>query len=680
MASIKISNTQVETNLANIEGLVGYRTNPTTQDLETVQITGNYVGGNDPTAPKQGFISTKPFTIYENESDIQEFPGNSNRSIVSYSGIETYGNLEVFTQTGIASFIGQGNTILKSNTGDVTIETAGSPKSVQILSKGMFNATSEGGMTINAKGGTTTFSNTNVLASSFATILINTIGSSNNAGHIEIQSAGSASNNKGIILKSATDIQVDLHSTGSGNTPVVGQALIAKDTDGNIEFGNGVVLSQTAAGTPNSGLRYSSIGNNGLQVNGITARGIKVTTSQTSGVQVDFSGVTTTANKSSIGAPMLAVIQAADATAARTVLDVDQAGTDNSIPVTLAGDGAYLTVSNNQITQSKIDLAEQDNSTSNFAKASEIQFNVDPTVLPEIKMQLGTNIPGQGFTSHSQVTLKPETNGGLNFNGSSGGNNSTHPITLDLDNLDASNPPNGSNVGSVGILMGAANETDGDKLQFKTNPQTNLVTLESAPQSPDIVCVLDGNTNLANMDSGNAYVVPFNQSAQSSSAYYVFNPNSGLTSGTWDSYVQIGKDGRYQINAKVGMYNANKNNPVNPTLTIWIVVSEDEPTGFGTMVAPTDTAIPDSVAHCIGSCQINRDVNGLGLVQGSTMLNLLKDQYITVVVRPDGFSGQDNSGSGGLDERAYFVYNNVEISTGNFLHGHRPQLEIYRID
>ena len=137
MASIKISNTQVETNLANIEGLVGYRTNPTTQDLETVQITGNYVGGNDPTAPKQGFISTKPFTIYENESDIQEFPGNSNRSIVSYSGIETYGNLEVFTQTGIASFIGQGNTILKSNTGDVTIETAGSPKSVQILSKGI---------------------------------------------------------------------------------------------------------------------------------------------------------------------------------------------------------------------------------------------------------------------------------------------------------------------------------------------------------------------------------------------------------------------------------------------------------------------------------------------------------------------------------------------------------------
>ena len=122
MASIKISNTAVETNLANIEGLVGYRTNPNTQGLETVQITGDYIGGPDPNAPQQGFISTKPFTVYEDEANIQEFPGNSNRSIVSYSGIETYGNLEVFTQTGIASFIGQSNTVLKSNEGDVKIE------------------------------------------------------------------------------------------------------------------------------------------------------------------------------------------------------------------------------------------------------------------------------------------------------------------------------------------------------------------------------------------------------------------------------------------------------------------------------------------------------------------------------------------------------------------------------
>jgi hypothetical protein len=347
MASIKISNTAVETNLANIEGLVGYRTNPTTQGLETVQIAGNYVGGTDPTAPKQGFVSTKPFTIYEIEADIQEFPGNSNRSILSYSGIETYGNLEVFTQTGIASFIGQNDTVLKSNEGDVTIEggaiDASNAGKVLIKSNGVrnveveagarFDVTSDGGMTIKAKGGTTAFSNINQLSSSVAAILINTVGSANNAGHIEIQSAGSATNNKGIVLKSATNVQVDLHTSGSDAAPVIGQALLAKDTDGNVRFGDAVKLAQTAQAVSNSGLRYSSIGNNGLQVNGITARGIKVTTSQTSGVQVDFSGVTSATNKALIGAPMLGVIQAADAPAARSVLGIESGVTSKGIIV-----------------------------------------------------------------------------------------------------------------------------------------------------------------------------------------------------------------------------------------------------------------------------------------------------------------------------------------------------------
>ena len=125
MASIKISNTAVEENLANIDGLVGYRTNPTTQALETVQITGDYIGGTDPNAPRQGFISTKPFTVYESESDIAEFPSNSNRSILSYGGIETYGNMEVFTSTGNANFEGEYNTTVKSTAGVLNLQAAG---------------------------------------------------------------------------------------------------------------------------------------------------------------------------------------------------------------------------------------------------------------------------------------------------------------------------------------------------------------------------------------------------------------------------------------------------------------------------------------------------------------------------------------------------------------------------
>ena len=60
------------------------------------------------------------------------------------------------------------------------------------------------------------------------------------------------------------------------------------------------------------------------------------------------------------------------------------------------------------------------------------------------------------------------------------------------------------------------------------------------------------------------------------------------------------------------------------------------------------------------------------------MLNLLAEDYVRLIVRPDGFAGQSNPG--GVDERPYFVYNDVEITTGNFLSGHNPQLEIYKIN
>ena len=56
-------------------------------------------------------------------------------------------------------------------------------------------------------------------------------------------------------------------------------------------------------------------------------------------------------------APMVGVITAADAGAARTVLGVDAAGTDNSTNVTLAGTPDYITISGQEITRNAIDLA-----------------------------------------------------------------------------------------------------------------------------------------------------------------------------------------------------------------------------------------------------------------------------------------------------------------------------------
>jgi len=55
-------------------------------------------------------------------------------------------------------------------------------------------------------------------------------------------------------------------------------------------------------------------------------------------------------------APMVGVITAADAGAARTVLGVDAAGTDNSTNVTLAGTPDYITISGQQITRNSINL------------------------------------------------------------------------------------------------------------------------------------------------------------------------------------------------------------------------------------------------------------------------------------------------------------------------------------
>ena len=55
-------------------------------------------------------------------------------------------------------------------------------------------------------------------------------------------------------------------------------------------------------------------------------------------------------------APMVGVITAANAGAARTVLGVDAAGTDNSTNVTLAGTPDYITISGQEITRNAIDL------------------------------------------------------------------------------------------------------------------------------------------------------------------------------------------------------------------------------------------------------------------------------------------------------------------------------------
>ena len=50
-------------------------------------------------------------------------------------------------------------------------------------------------------------------------------------------------------------------------------------------------------------------------------------------------------------------LETGTAAGARTALDVDQAGTDNSTDVTLAGTPDYITIAGQVITRGQIDLA-----------------------------------------------------------------------------------------------------------------------------------------------------------------------------------------------------------------------------------------------------------------------------------------------------------------------------------
>ena len=138
MANVKISNLPTETDVANIQGVAGYRTNTNSGELETVQFTLGPLKTSDTPGLKSGQLLI--------ESNFAA--GSSN-----FNGIE-----------------------LKTNA----------------------NAQSNSSILISSNGG------------------------------------GSSA---ALKLRSKTNIQVDLHSQNSNvSAPTVGNFLIAKDADGNLEW------------------------------------------------------------------------------------------------------------------------------------------------------------------------------------------------------------------------------------------------------------------------------------------------------------------------------------------------------------------------------------------------------------------------------------------------------------
>jgi len=95
------------------------------------------------------------------------------------------------------------------------------------------------------------------------------------------------------------------------------------------------------------------------------------------------------------------LVDDADATAARTTLDVDQAGTDNSTDVTLTGTPNYITISGQTITRNTIDIGDD----TNLAVS-------DTTGQTGINMTLsGDTVSGvvSGLTTTSDVTFNEIT-------------------------------------------------------------------------------------------------------------------------------------------------------------------------------------------------------------------------------------------------------------------------------
>jgi hypothetical protein len=184
MANVRISDLSSEVDLSKIVGLVGYVETSTSGVFNTVKIKG------DP------FNSSKDFVVYTNSSEIPTSglpAANIARTELKTNGITTYYQTMVIEGKSIATF--------KANS--ITIDGSfgfgnGASKPSAIELKTNANSGNEGSILISSNGG------------------------------------GSAA---AVRLRSKKEIQIDLHSIGSASAPAVGDFLKAKDTEGNIEFG-----------------------------------------------------------------------------------------------------------------------------------------------------------------------------------------------------------------------------------------------------------------------------------------------------------------------------------------------------------------------------------------------------------------------------------------------------------
>ena len=132
----------------------------------------------------------------------------------------------------------------------------------------------------------------------------------------------------------------------------VGSVDLAADVTGTLPLTNGGTGATTAAGARTS-LNVDVAGTDNST--NVTLAGVPDYLTL-SGQQITLNSIDLTTDVSGALPVANGGTGATTAAAARTALDVDQAGTDNSTNVTLAGTPDYLTISGQQITRGLIDL------------------------------------------------------------------------------------------------------------------------------------------------------------------------------------------------------------------------------------------------------------------------------------------------------------------------------------
>jgi len=199
--------------------------------------------------------------------------------------------------------------------------------------------------------------------------------------------------------QTAEEIQDIVGAMLTGNTET-GITVTYQDADGTIDF---VVASQTDQNFTTalkSKLDGIETGADVTDTTNVTAAGALMDSELTS-----LSGVKTLTvpDNTTISAFGKTLVDDADASAARTTLGVDAAGTDNSTDVTLAGTYDYITISGQTITRNQVD-ASTDISNLTTANVSEVTNLYYTDARVKTKLNAETVVSGSAQINHDSTT------------------------------------------------------------------------------------------------------------------------------------------------------------------------------------------------------------------------------------------------------------------------------------